>query len=138
MTHSDHWPTAPNYPTDLFAGTARYYVQYRIPYPIELTDDLRIRAKLTGKGWLLDLACGTGAVALSMYAFFDEVLAVDQEPEMIEVGRQKAEQLGAENITWMTGRAEDFKAQPGSFELITIGAAFHRLDRRLIAERALE
>lgn len=138
MTHSKHWPAVPDYPTDLFTGTARYYVRYRTPYPVELIDDLRIRAKLTGKGRLLDLACGTGAVALSMYVFFDEVLAVDQEPEMIEVGRQKAKQIGASNVTWMTSRAEDLEAQPGSFELITIGAAFHRLDRKLIAERALK
>ena len=38
----------------------------------------------------------------------------------------------------MVGRAEDFKAPPSSFELITIGEAFHRLDQRLIAERALK
>lgn len=128
----------PDYPADLFAGTAGHYSRYRVPYPQELIDDLRMRAELTGKGRLLDLACGTGEVALSMHTFFREVWAVDQEQEMVEVGRKKAEQCGATNVLWMTGRAEEVEASPNSFELITIGSAFHRLDRRLIAERALQ
>ena len=131
------WPVAPNYPADLFAGTARYYARYRVPYPQELIGDLRMRAGLTGQGRLLDLGCGTGEVALSMHKFFREVWAVDQEPEMVEVGRRKAEQCGATNVVWTVGRAEAVEAAPNWFELITIGSAFHRLDRRLIAERAL-
>jgi hypothetical protein len=38
----------------------------------------------------------------------------------------------------MIGRAEEVQAPPNSFELITIGSAFHRLGRQLIAERALQ
>ena len=39
----------------------------------------------------------------------------------------------------MDGRAgRGVDASPESFELITIGEAFHRLDQRLIAERAME
>lgn len=135
--NSDRWPVVPSFATDLFAGTAEYYARYRVPYPQELIDDLRVRAGITGEGRLLDLACGTGGVALPMHSFFSEVWAVDQEPEMVEVGRQKAEKCGAANVVWTVGRAEDVVAEPGSFELITIGCAFHRLDRRLIAERAL-
>lgn len=131
------WPAVPDYLPDLFTGTAWYYARYRVPYPQELIDDLRMRAELTGEGRLLDLACGTGEVALSMHTFFREVWAVDQEQEMVEVGRRKAEQCRATNVLWMVGRAEEVEAPPTSFELITIGSAFHRLDRRLIAECAL-
>jgi hypothetical protein len=38
----------------------------------------------------------------------------------------------------MLGRAEELDARPESFDLITIGDAFHRLDRPLIAQRALQ
>jgi hypothetical protein len=38
----------------------------------------------------------------------------------------------------VVGRAEELEARPGSFELITIGEAFHRLNQQLIAQRALE
>ena len=124
-------------PSDLFAGTAESYARYRLPYPEELLDDLRHRAGITGEGRLLDLACGPGRVALPLATHFGEVWAVDQEPEMIEVGRAQAEQQGLSNIRWLVGRAEDVEASPGSFELITIGEAFHRLDQRLIAQSAM-
>ena len=124
-------------PTDCFSGTAKAYARYRPPYPGALLDDLRRRAGITGKGRLLDLACGPGRVTLPLAGYFSEVWAVDQEPEMIEVGRVQAERKGLTNIRWMVGPAEEIQASPGSFELITIGEAFHRLDQPLIAERAL-
>jgi SAM-dependent methyltransferase len=132
------WPIAPEFPPDLFSGNARCYAQYRPPYPQELIDDLKVRAQVSGEGRLLDLACGTGEVALAMAGSFREVWAVDQEPEMIEVGREKADQAGVANVKWTVGRAEDVDGAPSSFELITAGNAFHRLDRRVIARRGLE
>ena len=125
-------------PTDLFASTAEFYARYRVPYPNELLDDLRRRARVTGEGRLLDLACGPGRVALPLAECFSEVWAVDREPEMLEVGRAGARRLSLTNIRWMVGKAEEVEASPGSFELITIGEAFHRFDQRLIAERAMK
>ena len=37
----------PDFPVDAFAGTAPYYVQYRVPYPAGLLQDLRARAGST-------------------------------------------------------------------------------------------
>jgi SAM-dependent methyltransferase len=88
-----------------------------------------------GGGRLLDLACGTGQVCLSMHRSFAEVWAVDQEPDMIAFGRKKADTLGASQVKWMVGRAEELEAPAGHFELVTIGSAFHRLDRPLVARR---
>jgi len=128
----------PGYPADAFAGTAEYYARYRVPYPQALLDDLRTRAGVTGQGRLLDLGCGPGRVALALSPYFSEIWAVDQEPEMIGVGRREARRRGLTNLHWIVGRAEELEATPGSFELITIGEALHRLDQRLIAKRALE
>jgi SAM-dependent methyltransferase len=123
---------------DAFRGAAEYYDRFRPPYPQALIDELRGGAGVTGDGRLLDLACGTGELALRLHPAFREVWAVDLEPEMVEVGRAKAARMDAGNVRWTVGRAEDVTAPPGSFELITVGNAFHRLDRRLIAARALE
>jgi len=128
----------PDLPHDLFAGTAEAYARYRPAHPDDLLDDLRQRAGVTGEGRLLDVACGPGRVALPLAEHFSEVWAVDQEPEMIEVGRAQAERQGLTNVRWMVGRAEDIEAAPGAFELITIGEAFHRLDPQVVAKRALE
>ena len=128
----------PPFPEDLFVGTAGFYARYRIPYPAVLLEDLVASAEITGAGRLLDLGSGPGRVTVPMARFFDEVVAVDQEPEMIKVGLQQCERSGVRNVSWKVGRAEDFEASPGSFEMITIGEAFHRMDRPLVARRALE
>jgi len=131
-------PIVPDYPADSFAGTAESYARYRVPYPQDLIDDLRARAGITSDGRLLDLACGTGQVALSMAPYFREVWAVDREPDMVAVGRRAATACGAGNVVWKVGRAEDLAAPAGVFELITIGNAFHRLNRRLVGRKAME
>ena len=129
---------SPDKSTDPYAGTAKAYASYRVPYPVELLDDLRQRAGVTGQGRLLDLACGPGRVVLPLAPYFSEVWAVDQEPEMVKVGSARARRQGLSNIRWMVGWAEEVDASPESFELVTIGEAFHRLDQRLIAERAMK
>lgn len=129
---SDH---GPEFRADLFRGTADYYARCRPAYPAALLDDLRQRAGITGDGELLDLACGTGEVALPLAPFFRRVRAVDQEREMVDRGRAKA--AGIDNVTWEVGRAEDLDVPAASLELVTVGNAFHRLDRRLVARRAL-
>jgi SAM-dependent methyltransferase len=85
---------------------------------------------------LLDLACGPGRLALDLASAFDEVWAIDLEPEMIEVGRRLAAERGVGNVRWQVGRAEDLAAPAGGFDLITIGEAFHRLDQRVVAAKA--
>jgi SAM-dependent methyltransferase len=127
----------PNFPVNAFAGTATYYVRYRVPYPPGLLKNLVARTGVTGRGRLLDLACGPGRVALALAPSFREVWAIDREPEMIEVGQQEATQRGVNNIAWMVGKAEDLAAPPASFALITIGEAFHRLDQQRVAKQAL-
>ncbi len=99
--------------------------------------ELRARASTSGRGALLDLACGPGRIAIPMAAYFDTVLAVDVEAEMIAVGEQVARGR-ADNIEWRVARAEDLQLPAGSLELITIGEAFHRLDQRHVMQRALE
>ena len=132
------WPPAPNFPKDAFIGTARYYAQYRPPYPNSLLDDLRIRADITEEGRLLDLASGPGRVALALAPYFREVWAVDQEREMIDIGCEQAKSAGVTNVQWIVNRAEDLEAPSRFFNLITIGEAFHRLDQRIITLRTLD
>jgi ubiquinone/menaquinone biosynthesis C-methylase UbiE len=127
----------PNFPADAYAGTASYYLRYRFPYPERLLRDLIRNSSVTGEGRLLDLACGPGRVALALASSFREVWAIDLEPEMIEAARREAERRGAENITWLVGRAEDMKVPSASIELITVGEAFHRLDQEVAALQAL-
>src|SRR2546421_5375743 len=61
-------------------------------------------------GPLLDLACGTGRMALRMAALGYQVTGVDITPEMIARARQKAEQQ-AVSIDWVVADARTFHLQ---------------------------
>jgi ubiquinone/menaquinone biosynthesis C-methylase UbiE len=96
-----------------------------------------IRAALSGTGRLLDLACGPGRVTFALCEHFADVLAIDQEEESVSYAKALASERGAAHIRWRTGRAEDLDVA-GHFELVTIGDAFHRLDRRRTAALATQ
>jgi ubiquinone/menaquinone biosynthesis C-methylase UbiE len=128
----------PRFAPDLFRGTAEYYDRFRRPYPDDLIQDLARRAAPAEGGRLLDLACGTGQLAFALRPWFGEVWAVDQEPDMVAAVRAKATAEGAGAVRAIASRAETLRADPGSFDLVAIGNAFHRLDRDLVAARVLE
>ncbi len=119
----------------MYRGAAMYYDRFRLAYPGALIDDLAERAQLSGTGTLLDLACGTGQIALAMHRYFSEVWAVDQEAGMVKVAEQKARAARLATIRFMTCAAEDLMAPDGLFDLVAIGNAFHRLPRQVIAGR---
>src|ERR1700677_3284794 len=120
---------------DLFQGTARYYDQYRLPYPAAMLTDLVQRARPPEHGRLLDLACGTGQLTFPLLRSFSEAWAVDQEPDMVQAVRAKATAAGAGNVRPVVANAETLDAEPDYFDLTVIGNAFHRLDRDLVANR---
>jgi SAM-dependent methyltransferase len=117
-----------------YATAAEHYARYRPPYPEPMLADLRARTGLDGRQRLVDLACGTGEVALALLPYCGSVLAVDAEPAMLKVGRAKA---GC-GVRWVLARAEDVSIPPRSVDLVTVGNAFHRLDRALVAGRTLD
>jgi SAM-dependent methyltransferase len=129
--------TPPNLRQDAFVGTASAYLRYRPPYPKALLDDLLVRTAAPPTGALLDLACGPGRVPLELAPAFESVWAIDLESEMIDVAKQEAARRGISHVNWRVGRAEELALPPCSVDLITIGEAFHRLDQRLIAHKAL-
>jgi len=122
---------------DLYRGTARDYDRFRVPYPQSLIDDLALQCGADGRGRLLDLACGTGQVTFALAGRFAEVWAVDQEPDMTSLVARKAGAAGLGHLRVLTSSAENLPAPDGSFSLIAIGNAFHRLPRGAVAASAL-
>jgi SAM-dependent methyltransferase len=119
---------------DLFRGKAQYYDRFRLCYPDPLISDLVRRTGPSGRGRLLDLACGTGQLAFALQSSFAEVWAVDQEPDMVEVVRSKAAST-ASGVLPIVASAEEVDAPSEHFSLAVIGNAFHRLPRDLVAGR---
>lgn len=122
---------------DLYRGAARDYDRFRLAYPQALTDDLARRVGAAGRGRLLDLACGTGQLTFALHGRFAETWAVDQEPDMISVVREKAGAAGIDTIRAEVSAAEDLAAPGEWFDLVAAGSAFHRLPRETLAPRIL-
>jgi len=125
------------FPTDLYRGTAEFYDRYRLPYPTSMLTQLVAGSHLSGRGRLLDLACGTGQLAFPLSPHFAQVWAVDQEPDMVETVRAKATAARMRKLRPVVSSAETLDAEPDYFELAVVGNAFHRLERDLIARRLL-
>ncbi len=121
---------------DLYRGTAPDYERFRVRYPHALIEALIEVVEPSGEGRTLDLACGTGQITFAIAEHFGEVWAVDQEPDMIELVRDKARGGCAGRVHTVVSRAEDLDAPAGGFELVAIGNGFHRLRRDEVAGNA--
>jgi SAM-dependent methyltransferase len=67
---------------------------------------------------LLDLACGTGAVAESATATGAEVVGVDIAPALIEQAKERAAERGLD-IDYRVGDAEALEFEDESFDVVT-------------------
>lgn len=122
----------PDATSELFAGTAWYYARFRPRYPRELIDSVVTSLRLDGTGQLLDLGCGTGALARALAPHVAGVTGVDPEPEMLAEAAELAAREGIRNIRWLRGTAADLPhlyRQAGLFHAVTVGDAFHWMDR---------
>jgi SAM-dependent methyltransferase len=120
---------------DLFQGTASWYAAYRRPYPQPVIDHIVERCRLGGHGRLLDAGCGTGQVFQAMARHFDEVLAIDPDPDMVACARRTGADLGLANVFVRQLRAEDVEADAGPLRMAIFGASFHWTDRPRVGDK---
>jgi SAM-dependent methyltransferase len=117
----------------LSKGSARYYERGRLPYPSGLAEALASALQLDGRGRLIDAGCGPGTIGIRLAQFFEEVVGVDADPDMLVEAERQAEELGIVNARWVHALAEDLPAGQGVFRVATFAQSFHWMDRDRVA-----
>lgn len=122
-----------------FEGTAQHYAAGRPPYSPRLPELLADELELDGRGLLIDVGCGPGVLVLVLRHLFEDCVAVDPEPGMLEEGARRARAGGLPDVRWLCDRAENLGSLglPPS-RLVTFGQSFHRVDRIPVANAVHE
>lgn len=121
-------------PANAFAHVtaAERYARSRPYYhPIVISQINRTLALRTPVHRALDVGCGTGQSAIALLDVAQEVVGVDPSPAML------AHAPSSSRLTFIVAPAEDLPFPEEHFDLMTVAAAFHWLDReRFLAEAA--
>ncbi|MGH3871659.1 MAG: class I SAM-dependent methyltransferase [Pseudonocardiaceae bacterium] len=118
----------------LFAGTAQYYEQGRLPYASGLADTIAGMLPPDGESRrLLDIGCGPGTLSLRLVDVFTHSVGLDPDPEMIAEARRRAWQGGVTTAEFVQARGEDLPMDLGMFDVAAFGQSFHWMDRDQVA-----
>lgn len=110
-----------------FRSTARHY-KARPAYAPRLIENVMRFCGLTAASAVMDLGCGPGPLAVAFAPLVGRMLAVDPEPEMLNQAAENATAAGV-TVEFRTGSSYDLSPVFGRFDAVTIGRAFHWMDR---------
>ena len=75
------------------------------------------RAGVTPDDAVLDVACGSGNVALTAWREGARVTGLDLTPAMLELARENASIMGAAGVDWRTGEATSLPFEDDAFDV---------------------
>ncbi len=116
-----------------FRRLADVYARGRPPYPALLARRVAAFLGLDGSQDVLDLGTGPGFLAIDFHPFARRVVGVDPEPEMLRVAAEMAHRNGTD-IAFIQGSSATIGPELGRFRAVTIGRAFHWMDRHATLE----
>jgi ubiquinone/menaquinone biosynthesis C-methylase UbiE len=69
---------------------------------------------------VIDVGCGDGRMAMGCAPYAAEVVGVDPDPEAIRLARRKASELGAKNVSFKVGVAQDLPFADRHFDVVIL------------------
>ena len=85
----------------------------------------RLFLALAPRETFADLGAGEGLISQLLAARAKKVIAVDNSPRMVEVGRDLAKRSGLKNLEYRLGDLEDPPIKPGSVDVAILSQALH-------------
>lgn len=119
-----------------YAGVAGEWERLRSELYGSRFTDLALHALLPPDWIVADLACGSGAVSISLAQGVRRVFAVDQSREMLAAARKKSR--GVRNIDWKQGELEALPIETSACDAAVMLLALTHLEspERALAEMA--
>jgi len=111
-----------------FQSAVPYYERYRLAYPQRLIARVTALLELVPGDAVLDLGCGPGSLSVPLAKAGMDVTAADPEPEMLAGAKKAADAAGVPLTLWQGG-SYDLKPDMGPYRMVSIGRAFHWMDR---------
>ncbi|WP_298676363.1 class I SAM-dependent methyltransferase [uncultured Lentibacter sp.] len=74
---------------------------------------------------VLELGCGTGTTALSLAPLVGQYIGTDQSGEMIRIAREKAEEAGLSNLSFLALSAQESTQRDERFDVVMGFNLFH-------------
>jgi len=93
----------------------------------------KISSDLGTGGTVLEVATGTGLVALKIASTADQVYAIDISPQMIDVAKKKAEETGIDNVAFSVEDAYALPFGDGMFDAVVCNNALHNMKHPEVA-----
>ena len=116
--------------------TAAKYSQQAIADPDSYSRKLNATQALMNQDMqVLEFGCGTGSTALAHAPHVARIIATDVSPEMIRIGRERAQAADVHNVEFQVSGIEDFAAPDGSFDMILALNLLHLVPDRGTALR---
>ncbi|RBO88494.1 MULTISPECIES: class I SAM-dependent methyltransferase [Nocardia] len=122
----------------MFTGTVEYYRKYRpgIPESVAVLLDQAVPQRKPRR--LLDVGTGTGLVVEALLGRFDDIIAIDNDPDMLAAAEAALRpQLPVGTTLALSAiEAEDFMPPDDwKADLVTICRAFHWIDQEVMLQR---
>jgi SAM-dependent methyltransferase len=112
-----------------FKNASRFYTSGRPTYPRLLARRVATLVGLSKRHDVLDLGTGPGFLAIDFAPFAGKVVAVDPSAEMLAAAARNASEAGTP-IRFVQASSYELGGHLGKFGIVTIGRAFHWMDRR--------
>ena len=123
----------PDFDPRRFRANLPFYSRFRLGYPGTLIDRIASHAGLQRCDPVMDLGAGPGLLAIPFARAGMAVTAIDPESDMLIELRAAAWEAGVV-IEILEGSSFDMPRGIGPFRLVTIGRAFHWMDRTAALE----